>query len=89
MGVYKSINRIALEAEDFDKLIRLNSYKQIANRFEVSITLVHEVARLHFELKDVNNFEGNQKEVEFLGTKGAWNELKSTPLYKQIMYGRN
>ena len=89
MGVHKSANRIKLEAEDIEYLLSRNSYLEIAIRFKVEKQTVYKVAKEYFLNKEIQRFEKTKKEVEFSGTKGAWKELKETPLYKQIMYGRN
>lgn len=89
MGVRKSKERLELEKYDIIELLNGFTMKEIADRFNCSTTLVNTVARKAYATKEINKFEESKEEIEFLGTKGAWAELKSTQLYKQIMNERN
>ncbi len=95
MGVKKSKNRIELEKHDIQALLKNNKASRLARFFKVSETTFSRAAYAQLKEKmekkranvDAYFFEESKQEVEFLGTKGAWAELKSTQLYKQIMYG--
>ena len=99
MGVHKSKNRIELEKHDIQELLKNHSQAELARFFNVcpatfsraAYTQLKETTKQKKEKKyravEIDIFETDGKQVEFLGTKGAWNELKSTQLYKQVMYG--
>ena len=101
MGVHKSKERLHLEKFDIHALLKVNTPNELALFFNVSNTTFSRAAysqlketeykkrENEFRSIEINLFEESNKKVEFSGTKGAWKELKETPLYKQIMYGRN
>lgn len=85
----KTVQRVALEQHNILELLKIyGSLEGIAVHFNTNISTVHRVGKQQSNLLDINKFEKSKEKVEFLGTKGAWKELKETPLYKQIMYGR-
>ena len=84
----KCKNRERLEGFNFDELIKEYSYSDLCIKFAVSYRIIKEVARNHFYKKDISDFEKNPDPIEFIGTQGAWKELKRTQMYKNLMYGR-
>jgi hypothetical protein len=88
MGKPKSIQRIRLEKHNLIDLLKRQTMYEIASTFNTSYKTVNEVAQQQFNLLEINRFEETKEKIVFTGTKGAWAELKSTQLYKQIMYGR-
>lgn len=89
MGLHKSEQRKALEKANVIELLRNYTLLEISKMFNTSVMTVNTVATEQFTKREINNFENSREKVEFLGTKGAWAELKSTQLYKQIMNERN
>lgn len=88
MAKPKSLERLELEKYNILELLKNQNMYEIADRFNCNYSTVNRVAEEQVRLLEINKFEASKEKIEFTGTKGAWAELKSTQLYKKIMYER-
>lgn len=86
---HKSKPRLELEKVDLISLYQQYTTYEIAEQFNCKYSLVRDVLNKQFNKLEINKIKEIADIKPFNPKPGAWAELKSTQLYKQIIYGRN
>ena len=85
----KSDNRNILESQNLIKLLKHLTLNQIANKYNVSVMMVSEVASKQFRKIEVERFEENDFVLQLNGIGGAWMDSEERKFLKTTRYEKN